>query len=94
MIPSALDQAKKELLGEGLDEELLKQCIVQAEGDIERAHQMYVQRRASEISPSLEDLDAREAWPMFTPLIILYTLGTIGVLGLVFGFLGEKLGWW
>jgi hypothetical protein len=55
---------------------------------------MYVHRRASEISPSLEDLDARETWPMLTPLIILYTLGTIGVLGLVFGFLGEKLGWW
>jgi hypothetical protein len=31
---------------------------------------------------------------MLTPLLILYTLGTIGVLVLVYGFLANRLGWW
>ena len=94
MNPSALDQAKKEFLTDTVDEVLLKQCIEQADGDRERAQQMYLHRRAAEISPAVEDLDAREKWPMLGPLIILYSFGTIGVLALVFGFLGGKLGWW
>ena len=43
---------------------------------------------------SQKDLDKREKWPMLIPLLVLYTLGTIGVLALVFGYLGTKLNWW
>ena len=57
MNPSALDQAKKEFLTDTVDEVLLKQCIEQADGDRERAQQMYLHRRAAEISPAVEDLD-------------------------------------
>jgi hypothetical protein len=31
---------------------------------------------------------------MLTPLLVLYTVGTIGVLALVFVFLAGRLGWW
>lgn len=39
-------------------------------------------------------LGSKRKWPMLAPLLILYTLGTIGVLLLVFGFLGSRLNWW
>ena len=78
-----------------MDQELYEQCLQNAEGDRQRARVMYVQRRIAEQKVNGEpDLDKREKWPMLFPLLALYTLGTVGVLLLVFGFLGSKLNWW
>ena len=86
--------AREELDGDSPDRELLAECLEKAEGDEERARQIYLHRRSAELSREHEDLDEREKWPMLTPLLVLYTLGTIGVLLLVFGFLAGRLGWW
>ncbi len=86
--------AQEELDGDSPDGELLAECLEKAEGDEERARQIYLHRRSAELSREHEDLDEREKWPMLTPLLVLYTLGTIGVLLLVFGFLAGRLGWW
>ena len=86
--------AREELDGDSPDRELLAECLAKAEGEEERARQIYLHRRSAELSREHEDLDEREKWPMLTPLLVLYTLGTIGVLLLVFGFLAGRLGWW
>jgi len=87
--------ASKEVKNNSMNEELFAQCIKNAEGDEQRAKAMYVQRRISELKiGQIENLDQREKWPMLLPLLALYTIGTIGVLLLVFGFLGNKLNWW
>ena len=86
--------AREELEGDSPDRELLAECLAKAEGDEARARQIYLHRRSAELAPEREDLDSREKWPMLTPLLVLYPLGTIGVLLLVFGFLAGRLGWW
>ena len=86
--------ARKELDGDSPDRELLAECLEKAESDEARARQIYLHRRSAELAPKHEDLDEREKWPMLTPLLVLYTLGTIGGLLLVFGFLAGRLGWW
>ena len=74
---------------------LFDRCVDQAEGNQERARQYYLHQRLAEEKPAdPQDLDHRENWPMLKPLLILYTLGTIGVLLLVFGFLASRLNWW
>ena len=87
---------RKEKNGEqdnSLDRELYGQCLRKAEGDEQRALTYYRHRIKREIEPKPEDLDRAEKWPMLTPLLILYGLGTVGVLGLVYGFLANRLGW-
>ena len=86
--------AQEELDGNFADQELLAECIATADGDEARAHRIYLHRRAAELTIDREDIDQREKWPMLTPLLILYTIGTIGVLALVFCFLAGRLGWW
>ena len=87
--------ASQEVKNNSMNKELFAQCIKNAEGDEQRAQAMYVQRRISELKiGQSENLDQREKWPMLLPLLALYTFGTIGVLLLVFGFLGNKLNWW
>jgi hypothetical protein len=76
------------------DRALFEQCLKQADGDELRAKAYYLHRLKGDHGPSAEELDRREKWPMLAPLIILYALGTIGVLALVFGFLAGRLGWW
>ena len=73
---------------------LFKECLIKAEGDRIRALAIYKHLRSSNVWEKKDDHDQREKWPMLVPLLILYTLGTIGVLGLVFGYLGNKLNWW
>ena len=68
--------------------------MTKADGDEEKAKRMYIHQRAAEIAPNEENLDEKEKWPMLVPLLILYSAGTIAVLGLVFGFLRWRLGWW
>ena len=87
-------QAVKELEQNEIDKELFDSCLEYAEGDELKARAIYLHRRSAELKISKEDLDEREKWPMLLPLLILYTLGTIGVLLLVFGFLGFQLNWW
>jgi hypothetical protein len=73
---------------------LYEKCLNQADGDEVRAKKYYIYQRISEIKPPLtKNLDQQEKWPMLKPLLILYTLGTIGVLALVFGYLAIKLNW-
>jgi len=87
--------ASQEVKNNSMDQELFEQCLENAEGDRQRAQAMYVQRRIAEQKVNGEqDLDKREKWPMLAPLLVLYTLGTVGVLLLVFGFLGSRLNWW
>ena len=74
------------------DSQLYHECLRKAEGDETRAKAMYFHRISAEHEQV--DLDQREKWPMLLPLLTLYTLGTIGVLILVFGFLGYRLDWW
>ena len=76
------------------DQELYDECLKKAEGDESRALVYYNHRKGKEIDSCREDLDQREKWPMLTPLLVLYTVGTIGVLALVFVFLAGRLGWW
>jgi hypothetical protein len=81
--------ASLEVKNNSMDQELFNQCLENAEGDKQRAKAMYIQRRIAEQKVSFEqDLDEREKWPMLLPLLTLYSLGTIAVLLLVFGFLG------
>ena len=86
--------AQEELDGDSADRELLAECNAKADGDEARAHQIYLHRRTAELTNDRANFDHREKWPMLTPLLILYTLGTIGVLILVYGFLANRLGWW
>ena len=76
------------------DQELYEECLKKAEGNEARALAYYNHRRNAQPDLDCEDLDHREKWPMLTPLLILYALGTIGVLFLVYGFLANRLGWW
>lgn len=71
-----------------------QECVEKAEGDELRALAMYNHRKTEPNPVKAQDLDQMEKWPMLVPLLILYTLGTIGVLGLVFGFLASRLNWW
>jgi hypothetical protein len=73
---------------------LYLECLKKAEGEELRALAIYQHKKSSSNQQPEEDLDQREKWPMLAPLLILYTLGTIGVLALVFGFLGNRLNWW
>ena len=75
------------------DEELYEECLKKAEGNEARALTYYNHRRTAAANPNCKDSDHREKWPMLAPLLILYTLGTIGVLLLVYGFLSNRLGW-
>ena len=88
------NQAAKELDGNEIDQELFDLCLEHAEGDELKARNIYLHRRSAELKTSKVNLDEREKWPMLMPLLVLYTLGTIGVLLLVFGFLGFQLNWW
>lgn len=74
-------------------DELFLECMEKAEGDKIRAYAIYNHLRANHRKQGDEDLDQREKWPMLAPLLILYTLSTIGVLALVYGFLASKLNW-
>ena len=77
------------------DNLLYQECLEKAEGDKIRAMSIYSHRKATAgKNDNQVDLDRREKWPMLAPLLILYTLGTIGVLALVFGFLASRLNWW
>lgn len=86
-------QGQNEEEENSFDQELYEQCLRKAEGDETRAGVYYRHRLKAGLEPEPEDLDKREKWPMLTPLLILYTLGTIGVLALVYGFLANRLGW-
>ena len=86
--------AQEELDGNYADRKLLAECIATADGDEVHARQIYLHRRAAELTIDRDDIDQREKWPMLTPLLILYSIGTIGVLALVFCFLAGRLGWW
>jgi len=86
-------QGQNEEEENSFDKELYEQCLRKAEGDEPRAGVYYRHRLKAGLEPEPEDLDKREKWPMLTPLLILYTLGTIGVLALVYGFLANRLGW-
>lgn len=87
-------QDDQEQTTQACDQDLYDECLKQAEGNEARAQVYYNHRRKATLDPDCEDLDQSEKWPMLTPLLILYTLGTIGVLALVFGFLASRLGWW
>ena len=89
----SIHQTKKEK--EGDDRDLFYQeCLDKAEGDELRALAMYNYKKTEPNLTKAQDLDQREKWPMLVPLLILYTIGTIGVLALVFGFLANRLNWW
>jgi hypothetical protein len=94
MKEAAHQQGQKEEEENCFDQELYEQCLKKAEGNEMRAKVYYRHRLKADLEPKSEDLDKREKWPMLTPLLILYTLGTIGVLALVYGFLANRLGWW
>ena len=75
-------------------EQLFKECFKKAEGNKIRAQAIFNHISSKQEHSSQKDLDKREKWPMLIPLLVLYTLETIGILGLVFGYLGTKLNWW
>ena len=75
------------------DQKLYDECLKKAEGDESRALVYYNHRKGTEIDSNREDLDQREKWPMLTPLLVLYTLGTMGVIVLVYWYLANRLGW-
>ena len=75
-------------------EQLFKECLEKAEGNKIRAQAIFNHISSKQEHSSQKDLDKREKWPMLIPLLVLYTLETIGILGLVFGYLGTKLNWW
>ena len=93
MKEAAHQQEQKEEEENSFDQELYEQCLKKAEGNEMRAGVYYRHRLKAGLEPKSEDLDQREKWPMLTPLLILYTLGTIGVLALVYAFLANRLGW-
>ena len=76
------------------EDPLYQECLEKAEGNELRALAIYRYRTSDQQETIGEDLDQKEKWPMLAPLIILYSLGTIGVLLLVFGFLANRLNWW
>ena len=76
------------------DNLLYKKSLEKAEGNKIRAMAIYKHKISELEKVDSEQLDKREKWPMLLPLIILYTLGTIGVILLVFGYLGNQLNWW
>jgi len=76
------------------EDPLYQECLEKAEGNEIRALAIYRYRTSDQQKTIGEDLDQKEKWPMLAPLIILYSLGTIGVLALVFGFLAIRLNWW
>jgi hypothetical protein len=86
--------AEQELDNSSLDKELFESCLKHASDNKERARIIYIHRRIAELEKKKPNLDQNEKWPMLIPLLILYTLGTIGVLCLVFVFLANRLGWW
>jgi len=86
--------AERELDNSSFDKELFELCLKHASNDKERAHIIYIHRRVAELEKKEPNLDQIEKWPMLIPLLILYTLGTIGVLCLVFVFLANRLDWW
>ena len=87
-------QATVEIENNKLDKELYQQCIENTGGDITEAKRIYLHRRSAEMElRKSEDLDNKEKWPMLVPLLVLYSLGTIGVCLLVFVFLSLRLGW-
>ena len=93
MKEAAHQQEQNEEEENSFDQELYEQCLQKAEGNEMRAKVYYRHRLKADLEPEPEDLDQREKWPMLTPLLILYTLGTIGVLALVYAFLANRLGW-
>jgi len=86
--------ARKEIELGSIDKQLFSECLETAQGNEKRAQAIYLHRRSAELARDCVDQDRREKWPMLAPLLVLYTLGTIGVLLLVFGFLAGRLGWW
>ena len=74
-------------------EQLFNECLEKAEGNKIRAQAIFNHISSKQEHSSQKDLDKREKWPMLIPLLVLYTLGTIGVLALVFCYLGTKLNW-
>ena len=86
--------AERELDTSSLDKELFELCLKHASNNKERARNIYIHRRIAELENKEPNLDQNEKWPMLIPLLILYTLGTIGVLCLVFIFLANRLDWW
>ena len=86
--------AEQELDNSSLDKELFESCLKHASDNKERARIIYIHRRIAELEKKEPNLDQNEKWPMLIPLLILYTLGTIGVLCLVFVFLANRLDWW
>ena len=73
---------------------LYKESLIKAEGDKKRAMAIYRHKISSLKKINSEQLDKNEKWPMLVPLLILYSLGTVGVLILVFAYLGIQLNWW
>ena len=88
------DIAEQELDDPSLDQELFTRCLKHAKGDNQYARKIYLHRRIAELEKKKTNLDQREKWPMLIPLLVLYSLGTIGVLFFVFLFLANRLGWW
>ena len=86
--------AEQELDNSSLDKELFESCLKHASDNKERARIIYIHRRIAELESKEPNLDQNEKWPMLIPLLILYILGTIGVLCLVFVFLANRLDWW
>ena len=78
----------------GNSQELEQHSRLHQEGNKIRAKAIYNHLKVNHQQHIQEDLDQREKWPMLVPLLILYTLGTLGVLGLVFGFLASEMDWW
>ena len=74
-------------------EQLFKECFKKAEGNKIRAQAIFNHISSKQEHSSQKDLDKRKM-ANANPLLVLYTLGTIGVLALVFGYLGTKLNWW
>ena len=84
---------KKDISEDTKNDPLFQKSLKKAEGNELRALAIYRYQK-SNTDQNQEDLDKREKWPMLMPLLILYTIGTIGVLALVFGFLANRLNWW
>ena len=74
--------------------EHFEKCLLQADGNMDRAKKYYLHQRLAEETELDGQEDDREKWPMLVPLLTLYTLGTIGVLALVYGYLARRLDWW
>jgi hypothetical protein len=77
-----------------INDPLYEESLIKAEGDKTRAMAIYRHKISSLKKVNSEQLDKNEKWPMLIPLLILYSLGTLGVLALVFTYLGIQLNWW